>query len=35
MQGTVGLTEIQLEHKFQIKLIVSNILEAFEELCLA
>lgn len=35
MQGTVGLTEIQLEHKFQIQLIVSNILEAFEELCLA
>lgn len=35
MQGTVGLTEIQLEHKFQIQLIVSSIFKAFEELCLA
>lgn len=35
MQWTVGLTEIQLEHKFQIQLIVSNIFMAFEELYLA
>lgn len=35
MQGAVGLTEIQLEHKLQIQLIVSNIFKVFEELCLA
>lgn len=34
VQGAVGLTEIQLEHKFHIQLIVSNISKAFEELCL-
>lgn len=32
MQRTVGLTEIQLEHKFQMQVIVSNIFKAFEEL---
>lgn len=35
MQGAVGLTEIQLEHKLQIQLIVSNIFKVFEELGLA